>query len=454
MGNFKRMVFFFKKSFNLLLILLVFLFLLMCIKDAYAPPPPPAIPTYTWSAHGNTSDGVNRTSIAAFGYSIGNCAHCHEQHASIGGVQPEPSGGAPQEYELFKNLFVDQISAFCYGCHDSLTSGSQYQVSMPNQYDYSWIAGHDTTSSNNCPDNIKYAFRFIQDDCSGSRNNNCNSSVGSAHCLEDIKQYIKNTPSWNFGAGPTVNPCSGCHNPHRAQQDTHTTGRLQGQKLASVVSRPSAHSKDNNAWELWGDDLDERMSYYALNRDGGGGTYQAPCQYPWSSTCSLFEPDGSSTADGSNLFDTVTFCQDCHGNSSNPVHSTRLGRDLDVINWGSDPVLGNQHGQNSDNGVGGGGMYLNAPYPRNAMMSASPDYVLSCLDCHEPHGSPNEFLLRQEVNGVQVNVVHGGPVSGGDWCGFCSACHEQPHGGPNCAGMAIPCWNCHTHRNTKPTSLF
>jgi hypothetical protein len=452
------MPFFSDKLFKFLLVTGVMLFFSIVVKDAYAPPPPPVIPTYTWSAHGNTSYGVNRTSIAAFGYSIGNCAHCHEQHASVGGAEPEPNAGddaGPDIYLLFKDLWLSggstggpQKSEFCFGCHIEIGS---LQSGVLNNYSYSYRAGGDTSA--NCPSSVSQSFQFVNN-AGNSQDNGCGSSEGSSHMLRNIRNYL--TGQWNFsGTNTEVNPCSGCHNPHRAQKDPHTSpGRFQGQRLYTAVSLPSDHSKDNNAWKLWGDDLDERMSYYALNGDGGGGTYQAPCRYPWISTCSLFEPDGSSTADGSNLFDTVTFCQKCHGNASNLVHSTRLGRDLEAINWGSDPVLGNQHGQNSDNGVGGGGLYLRVPYPRNAMMSATPDYVLSCLDCHEPHGSPNEFLLRQEVNGVRVNVIHGGPISGGEWCDWCSACHEEPHGGPNCAGMAVDCSTCHTHRNQKPSSLF
>lgn len=43
---------------------------------------------YLDSAHGNSTYGVNRSSISTFGYSKGNCVHCHEQHASIGGAEP------------------------------------------------------------------------------------------------------------------------------------------------------------------------------------------------------------------------------------------------------------------------------------------------------------------------------------------------------------------------------
>lgn len=49
---------------------------------------------YLNSAHGNSSYGVERISTASLGYSKGNCAHCHEQHASIGGEEPEPARGS------------------------------------------------------------------------------------------------------------------------------------------------------------------------------------------------------------------------------------------------------------------------------------------------------------------------------------------------------------------------
>jgi len=243
--------------------------------------------------------------------------------------------------------------------------------------------------------------------------------------LKNIRNYL--TGKWNFATiTDYVNPCSGCHNPHRAQRDPHTTtGRFVGQKLPGVVSRPLDHSKDNNVWKLWGDDLGERMSDYTTD-------YQAPCRYPWSNPCTSFEPDGSSTTDGVNLFDTVTFCRDCHANS---LPSARLGRNTYAINWDVD-----QHGKGYDPGY----IYeMNYPYtfptptrPKN--------YVLSCLDCHEPHGSPNEYLLRQEVNGVQVNVLNGEPISGEKWYYFCAACHTTPHVGPtfSCGKSTI---NCHSH---------
>src|SRR4030043_740937 len=97
-----KMSFFSNRSFKLILGGLVFLFILITFHNAYTQPPLPPTPTYTISAHGNTSYGVNRTGLSSFNYSIGNCAHCHEQHASIAGQTITPSG-----YELFFDHWVE-----------------------------------------------------------------------------------------------------------------------------------------------------------------------------------------------------------------------------------------------------------------------------------------------------------------------------------------------------------
>lgn len=155
------MPFFSKRALKLMLCALVVLFFSIAVQKAYAPPPPPPTPTYTVSAHGNTSYGVNRQGLSSFGYSIGNCAHCHEQHASINGSEPAPAGGSPTKYELFTGIGQSQNSRFCYNCHQD--SGASVQNSMPAQYSYSYSAGGDATLT--CPNDIMQAFQFFTDTC-------------------------------------------------------------------------------------------------------------------------------------------------------------------------------------------------------------------------------------------------------------------------------------------------
>jgi hypothetical protein len=75
------------------------------------------------------------------------------------------------------------------------------------------------------------------------------------------------------------------------------------------------------------------------------------------------------------------------------------------------------------------------------------NYVLSCTDCHEPHGSENEWLLRTCVNGKDNISV---PASGkGKWWDFCTACHVLT-GGTDMYHKPEPtspngCPDCHYH---------
>lgn len=117
-----RISFFYGRLPKFLLSVVVFLFFLVTIHNAHTqppPPPPPPIP-YTNSAHGNSTSGVMRSHLDAqySTFSRGNCAHCHEQHASLGGGEPAPVDGGPDSYLVFTEWSNDYYNAFCNKCHD------------------------------------------------------------------------------------------------------------------------------------------------------------------------------------------------------------------------------------------------------------------------------------------------------------------------------------------------
>jgi predicted CXXCH cytochrome family protein len=376
-----KISFFSNRTFKFLLGLLFFLFFTTFINNVYTQPPPPTPPVkYTTSAHGNSTYGVERNDyeFSQFGYARGKCAHCHEQHASIGGDEPFPdfdsstlSGVGPDIYELFADLFVNQGNMFCFGCH-CLTGSSVVQI-LPYQYNYSRIAGGDNNTS---PISIYAAFQLS----------------GSTHSLSDIQNFLTPKPEWNFGdeLNPPLgtinpnNPCSGCHNPHLVKRDPHGSGTPartdpNGNLITSSVSRPSFHSKDSKAWGLWGDEADERMKDYTPN-------YQAPYRY---SSTTTYEPDGSAYTDGRNLVDFVSLCTDCH-NATNIIYSTALARNLRTIDWDNE-----KHGKGNANDA------ISMDNPYGSVMGK----VTACTDCHEPHGAPNKVLIRQEVNGATLSTI-------------------------------------------------
>ena len=294
---------------------------------------------YADSAHGNDSYGVCRSDA---GYARGDCANCHD---------PFDNSTCDVNY---RNLCAPYDINFCCNCHDNTTT---YAATPVVNRSYSYRAGGWTDDT---VDDILEAFT---------------TSI-SWHNLDDIKTFIGTSGEEKWGYTVNSNPCTACHHRHRAQGDpaNSPTALKDPSTRGFMVSRPSEH--ESAAWGLWGDNPAERMSAYASD-------YQAP--YRKGST-TTYEPDGSTTADGSNLTDFDTFCTDCH-NTTWTIYSTARGRDLIRIDWdneihgkgdGSDSLCGDDPYASGPSGVG---------------------KVLSCLDCHEPHGSQNVALIRQEVNG-------------------------------------------------------
>jgi len=183
------------------------------------------------------------------------------------------------------------------------------------------------------------------------------------------------------------------------------------------------------------------MSDYINNN---GGHYQAP--YYRDSSGNYFEPAGDATKDGSNMTDYVSFCMDCHQYATPTTHA---------IKWrASDPAPGSpdKHGEGPSGTPGQppsgdcGNPWTNkdvkAPYS-NALKETGWNYVLSCLDCHEPHSGRNtSFLLRRFINGETVNADSPTCWEGsanGDWDQICDRCHTEPdHVGGGCS-------SCHGH---------
>ena len=372
--------------------------------------------TYQSSAHGNSNYGVNRQAVNQF--HIGNCKHCHDMHNS-----------SPNSYTLFYQGFTGQTDNFCLQCHDYTTNVSSNPVCNRS---YSYRAGgyaSDTVSS------VKEQFDT--------------SLQTSAHDLNDILTFIQ-SQSWNFNSSSS--PCVACHNPHYVQGDPFNSSNSPKSSSSRgwLITRPSKHGSNNNSDRLWGDEIGEKMSDYA-----SGYTYQAPHRY---NSTTAYEPDGSSTINGSNLTDFPTFCQDCHTSNMQNAPYNLANTPID---WSSS---GDKHGL----APADGGIDIKSPYSS----SNYGNYVLSCTDCHEPHGSKNAYLIRIEVNGSSLSSQVT-DISGKNMGYLCMKCHKDDsaagigstneweyvhhkspdhpyaqfrcgpcHGGP---GTPISCNQCHLH---------
>lgn len=371
---------------------------------------------YLNSAHGNTSYGANRASTATLGYVRANCAHCHEQHNSIAGSEPAPAGGSPSPFVLFADNFssvqlrpYNQADNFCFYCHINV-GAVQTEGGITNKQYSNTFGGYTTDSATD----IHGAFNLSS----------------SYHNLYDIQRFAKTKFAFFKDAS---NPCVACHNPHLAKRNkAHPAD-----PTYTAISRPTDHEN------LWGDDSNERMNNYI--------SYRPP--YSFGSTVT-YEPNNSALHNGSLMPDYNAFCLDCHQYQVPTTQSVSKNPDtpagyLTAIDWSAS---GDMHGERarlfnvdgSDNTIPRTdpskppGSILG---PYNAVPVQS-NYVLSCMDCHEAHGTyfNSSYLLRREVNN---DVVEGSGPLGGQVVyqqRFCERCHTCNH-----CGGSNGCFPCHYH---------
>ncbi len=369
--------------------------------------------SYRDSAHGDAVFGVNRSTIDTryANYATGNCAHCHQMHASLEGGEPEPRGGAAP-YALFfnnfnaartQNLYMESDN-FCFFCHSG-DSGQQ----VINQ-DYSATFGGATPGSG--PQSILEAF-----------------NQESYHNLYDIWNYLRSNPAYPLFTDKS-NPCSACHNPHLAKRNWDLT--QPGFPLLSAISRP------NDRTRLWGET--ELMASYL--------SYEAPYAFNLNR-----EPAGVGEPDGERTPDYVGFCTECH-NPANMIWSTTLNRNVRKVNWGTTGDGRDKHGARPREGhpVGDGASRWSEPYRSAA--DVKNNFVLSCLDCHEPHGSSNIMLLRRRVNAgdLQEPVSESAPKP---LLPLCMRCHDRGyineiHHAPGYLAPAGDCFVCHPNGGDAP----
>ena len=392
--------------------LFFFLFVTVAFYDkAWAPPP--AQP-YTTSAHGSSAFGVKRSAAELADYSQGNCAHCHEQHTSIKGVEPAPVDAAfsppTNPYALFAPTDpTSQTVNVCFDCHVD-PGGQQSGGGIPN-YNYGTNFGGGPIVATS----VFNAFQNVP-------------NAGSSHSLNQISTFIQ--AQWPATFKAESNPCGSCHNPHYAKKNNNTGVAYDATQAA--ITRPSDH---NN---LWGDDAIERM-----NISVGANTYRAPFFVGANpaNDPTLHEPDGMSRliaspeVQGATTPDFNTFCLDCHVN---------IVGAYTAIDWS---FTGNQHGGRND-GASGFGTRI-APYTidgtSGTLVNEATNFVLSCLDCHEPHGiqeANNAYLLRTTVNGTSGITFSSNTA----WYNFCAACHDlSTHAvilpTSSCYGVL----SCHSH---------
>jgi hypothetical protein len=380
-------------------------FLLLCLGTPGGP--------FSSGAHGNGDHGAARDPLAA---PTGHCAQCHERK---------------KDFQPFAPGYVSQGEGVCLACHTG--AGSLQAGGLVNR-SYSFRAGGYADTL----DSVQAAFAVV--------------APGSAHNLGDIQSLLANR--WGFG--PQPNPCTACHNPHSAQGDPANAPNAR--KTADARGWPTAppNRAAGGGTQAWGAAPEERMATYA---QALGGHYQAPL------AATGFEPDGSNVQDGTNLADLTTLCTTCH-DATTSIPSTALGRALHPIDWATELHGGGVATYCARTVASVASSLLLPPYDG---LTQCGTYVLSCTDCHEPHGSPNNFLVRKQVNSGPVTVVNGGldvfpslpdprSRSNLEWISLCGKCHANLGIGGNHVHPTVilgeaSCSFSHCHQMNHGTGL-
>jgi hypothetical protein len=349
-----------------------------------------AIPTYADSAHGNSTDGVNRSGTPdTEAYDTGACTHCHDTYdGSTCGVNV---------LMLFApNNPTSQTDNFCFQCHKGTGS---VQVGGITNNDYGATFGGATPM-----------FTSIYDAFNPS------GTYASSHDLLDLQAYARGR-AWGSWMTTDTNACLVCHDSHLSQKNFPVQASPEG-GVKTAVRR--GNDVNDYPGDLWGDEpysvsgRNEMMSDWA-----SAYVYQAPYRVGGTT----YEPAGDATADGSNLPNFVDACaQTCHRKDIDATNGPI------AVNWklsSSDtwPGTPSKHGRAAADNAAGDWGWLKPPYSE----SSRGDYVLSCTDCHETHGSTNATLLRTTVNSV-AGLTTGDKgcnyPDGGYWYYWCQTCHD------------------------------
>jgi predicted CXXCH cytochrome family protein len=379
------------------------------------------------------------------------CSVCHDAHCA-----------ATQENLLCSTLPTDE---FCLTCHDG--TGSQYDVHR--EFTDPALSSHEisvfggTFECGDCHaqhgDPISSPkLLSVSGETSGTATcygDGCHGSAGSTHWAGDMSGFESSVHKTDIPDPPsgTKNQCSTCHMPHaspnpalwtlssyRACVQCHRSDRID---LASpdIYTRMTANADHDSHHDVLQRDQDSNGTFIACQNchNTHAVTDARPLVDPHDPSMAGMWPDetGIGLKVDAGTVDAPRyngFCLACHDNAWPTA--------LETGNWVDPPDFGtvanpnlltqfttNNHGA----GVGQGnpGLHADSGYGYND--------ALSCMTCHEPHGTVNNYNLREDVlmsDGTSprhgrmlvriVTDIDGTPDPGKvfDTRFFCSSCHD------------------------------
>ncbi len=409
------------------------------------------------------------------------CINCHDADGALagGGLQPFSDGRT-----------VPDVAG---------TAGSTWEASAHNQIGYWRNGGSPLTCfgdgvTNGCHGNAHgssnerllsgAAGSSIDDTCFQCHTDGMIENKAMAGSVNDIEQAFSMSRTHSLGTSFTVGAntyslqCTTCHNPHVV-----TGKHWNVDQGVSPVTRPDLTADPQlnpraMGSVLWGAQPGEKMEDFAAQAAGSGGWYHSvarggvisfdqPGVYQpmkaesWNGTTNRVYEFGADT-----LPDYTSLCLDCHSHAmSSSVYPINWGQGIPT-NYDGNPTTwvtaraphgltsANQPNYGSDSGMWGSngnddpifqqdwvtrgrgfGHFMRWPY-ESASRNAGANFVMSCTDCHESHGSNSGGMLRSQVNY--------GPGTT-NWNTMCNNCHYY-YGGQH-AGMSCGYASCHEQQS-------
>jgi hypothetical protein len=364
--------------------------------------------TYTDSAHGQNITRFDLTgdanyNPAAGGYAIGNCAHCHEAHASIGGSEPDPQKPNPDEVLLF-----DYEEALCEACHDGnpVLGNIQFQIRKTYAHPTELISGKHKLSENGPtmnPSDYSYTSGNRHAECVDCHNPHAagatahtkgTNAVGSTSPIYKVSGIgVNNSFAWSApsytkipvstGITKEYQLCFKCHSSWTNQPSGQTNVALQFNTV-----NPSAHPVEDTLTNSSSDPLNDSQLNAEWRPAGSKTMYCSDCHGsetpgdpagPHGSTLPTVLkgrwPKNSSgtlwvlmdAANNTNNFDAECLCKNCH-----PIYS--------------------------------GGAFMQRVH-RLAGLSGSYVHNVKCVICHVglPHGSEHGCLIAYTADAAPYN---------------------------------------------------
>jgi predicted CXXCH cytochrome family protein len=390
-----------------------------------------------------------------------SCALCHSAHAAL--------------QENLLRIPGDSELPLCYSCHDG-TSASDVLGEFSDSHR---LSRHDVTagpmpgglSCTSCHDphgaggsEATGSLLSVQ----GVRGGNavcygCHTATSTPVPFGDLRMFEGSGHASGVPDPPDGSrvKCLACHGGHSDSMDAGTLFAPDDRCLRCHSTDGSYPGAADIKAALSGPGPDTRHDLLASDQEATGARLACNnCHEPHSSsiTTPLVDPRNPSTTGGW-TGSSAEFCLRCHG--------LTLPASSETTPWVSAPLASAGATATSNIASGWAGSFHGdgvsvSPVLRLDMGWKSGD-VLTCLDCHDAHGSVNRWTLKTSVQSrTGTGTVDGllaVPVgSGADLRFFCSGCHDltaASHPGADAGGadlslFPIDCTaaGCHTHRGT------